>query len=700
MLFVQDFILALVERIVAYWYPTKLKNADSETKRRIRSMIIFSTILTSCAFAYLGVYILVGMHFSAIGVAIAPFLILGSLAIFRKQANIELAAHWISASVWFVLVMVTARTGGIDSPTLAWLSLLPLVSIMLGGKRVGIAWTAVGVATIGAYFAVDQAGFTPSLEIPPFLHALFPLVIETGLILCMGALAWVYESNKNRMLHELQDAGQEISRAKDDAENAHKDARLVLDHVQQGLLIADRSGILQRERSKSLCTMFPQSNQAHTVWEMFQDSPQFLSALQCSYDQLMDDFLPREVTLEQMPHTLHYAGKTFDVQYVVLDDPQSKQISQVLFMITDISSEVEARTQLQQQHEQTELFRRVMQDRQHFVAFYEDAHTLVAQLQDPARPLREQLRTIHTLKGNAGFFGLHSLAQCCHHIEEEVRDESQTAFTDTQRQFLGDTFAKICALVDPILGPQASNSDKEAPITIEREAYEEFLQTLSKQNSALHEQVLAWSYTPTRTELHHLAEKATALSQRLRGQPVDIVVEDGDVRLPAGPWTQFWSAAIHLVRNAIDHGLEPLEERERLGKSFQGKLTLRTQYSKNPQMGWIFEIQDDGGGINWERVAEKARAFGLPHHTQADLQAALFAEGLSTRNEATEISGRGIGLGAILDACQEQGGQIVIETQPQQGTCFRFVFPHTGVEKAGDLVPTAQQSPTSKQRAA
>lgn len=91
--------------------------------------------------------------------------------------------------------------------------------------------------------------------------------------------------------------------------------------------------------------------------------------------------------------------------------------------------------------------------------------------------------------------------------------------------------------------------------------------------------------------------------------------------------------------------------------------------------GMVVEVSDDGRGIDWTRLAEKAKAFGLPTDTRADLAAALFSDGTSTRDSVTETSGRGVGMSALKAACEALGGAISVESIPGKGTTLRFQFP-------------------------
>ena len=86
-------------------------------------------------------------------------------------------------------------------------------------------------------------------------------------------------------------------------------------------------------------------------------------------------------------------------------------------------------------------------------------------------------------------------------------------------------------------------------------------------------------------------------------------------------------------------------------------------------------IADDGRGIEWSRIAERARAMGLSSDDPAQLIEALFADGLSTRDEVTEVSGRGVGMGALRAACRARGGDVSIDSVPGRGTTIECRFP-------------------------
>jgi two-component system chemotaxis sensor kinase CheA len=135
---------------------------------------------------------------------------------------------------------------------------------------------------------------------------------------------------------------------------------------------------------------------------------------------------------------------------------------------------------------------------------------------------------------------------------------------------------------------------------------------------------------------------------------------------------------MHLVRNAVSHGLETAFEREAQGKTAEGKLTLRAATAGESV---LIEIADDGRGIDRERVAARAQAKGLID-ASADLNDAALLElicapGFSTRDEADRGSGRGVGMDVVRNTVEELGGSISLETESGRGTRFTIELPLT-----------------------
>ena len=135
---------------------------------------------------------------------------------------------------------------------------------------------------------------------------------------------------------------------------------------------------------------------------------------------------------------------------------------------------------------------------------------------------------------------------------------------------------------------------------------------------------------------------------------------------------------VHLVRNAIDHGIESPEERRAAGKPAQGNLRLNACHDSGMI---VLEVSDDGRGLNTERIREKAIARGMldpdAQISEQDIHLLIFEPGFSTAEAVSNLSGRGVGMDVVRSAIDELRGIIEIESVPGQGCTFRIRLPLT-----------------------
>lgn len=135
---------------------------------------------------------------------------------------------------------------------------------------------------------------------------------------------------------------------------------------------------------------------------------------------------------------------------------------------------------------------------------------------------------------------------------------------------------------------------------------------------------------------------------------------------------------MHIIRNAIDHGIESPERRQALGKDERGTIRL-SSYQKGNHV--VIEVEDDGGGINVEKVKQKALSNGLVHDvaslTDREALELIFLPGFSTADQITDVSGRGVGMDVVRNNIAAVSGMVDIETWPGRGSRFTIVLPIT-----------------------
>ncbi len=167
---------------------------------------------------------------------------------------------------------------------------------------------------------------------------------------------------------------------------------------------------------------------------------------------------------------------------------------------------------------------------------------------------------------------------------------------------------------------------------------------------------------------------------RARGKQVEMVVSGQETELDKSILDTLAEPLAHLVRNAVDHGLESGEARAAAGKDPQGTVRLHAYHQGNQI---VIEVADDGRGIDRERLLAKAVAKGVigadeaPRLTEAEGLNLVFHPGLSTADHVTEISGRGVGMDVVKSVVERLKGTVSIVTTPGQGTRFQLRVPLT-----------------------
>jgi two-component system chemotaxis sensor kinase CheA len=211
-------------------------------------------------------------------------------------------------------------------------------------------------------------------------------------------------------------------------------------------------------------------------------------------------------------------------------------------------------------------------------------------------------------------------------------------------------------------------------ILVDWDEYQSVLGSIGDDEPSWAAQIRRWSQDPTLPHLEHFADRARQLARRLGKAELDIELVDNDLRVDGERFAPLWSALVHCVRNAVDHGIESTEVRLARGKPARARLVFDTELRSGEL---VIEVRDDGNGIDWATVTERARAMGLPTRTRRDLIDALFASGLSTASEVTQTSGRGLGMSALRAACAELGGRVELASEPGHGTTVRCCVPLT-----------------------
>ncbi|MFB4162894.1 chemotaxis protein CheW [Alteribacillus sp. JSM 102045] len=207
----------------------------------------------------------------------------------------------------------------------------------------------------------------------------------------------------------------------------------------------------------------------------------------------------------------------------------------------------------------------------------------------------------------------------------------------------------------------------------------ETVERMSRISGDLQEIILNMRMMPVDQVFNRFPRMVRSLSKEL-GKKVNLEIIGAETELDRTIIDEIGDPLVHLLRNSIDHGIENPEVRKEAGKPEEGTVELRAYHSGNHV---FIEIEDDGAGINKEKVIGKAlekeviTEEDLEKMTDKQIYGLLFASGFSTAEEVTDISGRGVGLDVVRSTFESLGGVVTVDSHLGKGSLFSIQLPLT-----------------------
>jgi two-component system, chemotaxis family, sensor kinase CheA len=327
--------------------------------------------------------------------------------------------------------------------------------------------------------------------------------------------------------------------------------------------------------------------------------------------------------------------------------------------------------------------------------------------------LRTVFRGAHTLKGNASSLGFGALAELAHAVEdllEPLRAGTAELTADLVTLLLREVDALRVAAREAVPSAGAPSRPEVAPgqhqrtlrvpaakldrlldlageIAIARGRLAQALEAaggapaLEAHQEAdrlfldMQELILQARLVPLGPTFRACARTVREVSASL-GKQARLVIEGEDVEVDTSVVEHLRDPLTHMVRNAVDHGLEPSAVRRSRGKDAVGTLRLRA-WREAGQIA--IELSDDGGGLDRQRIAERARESGLADTaarlSDAELQQLIFEPSFSTAEAVTGVSGRGVGLDVVRRNVEALRGSVAVRSRDGRGTAFTLRLP-------------------------
>lgn len=246
-------------------------------------------------------------------------------------------------------------------------------------------------------------------------------------------------------------------------------------------------------------------------------------------------------------------------------------------------------------------------------------------------------------------------------------------------------------LVGELVIAQSQVCQEALLTTVENQRLTRKLAQLSRITKELQRNALALRMVPVRATFQKLIRLVRDVSDQ-QGKQVELLLAGEDTELDRTLVEEIADPLVHMIRNSIDHGIEPPEERVSAGKSPAGTIRLSACHRGG---NIVIQVQDDGRGLNHEKLLARARERGLitgqDRLTEREAWALIFAAGFSTAESVTEISGRGVGMDVVRRNIEKLRGKIDLESTPGGGTTFTLSLPLTLAIIDGLIVAIGEQ---------
>ena len=547
----------------------------------------------------------------------------------------------------------------------------------------------------------NDVGATLTIIITPPFWKTWWFRLTVGLLI-LGLISLAYRARiRNFARQQILLEGQvrartaEAQAARGVAEAKSRQISTLLDNSGQGFLSFASNLRVDAEYSLECENIFDRSIEGVFLPALLYSDDKQRTYIEKNFSHIFscgDDANRREMYMELLPEDYRFHGRDYEAKYRFLSDHR------IMLILTDVSDEKELQEKVEQEHKRVDFLVNAMENRNDLLdtlaawrQFLDEVlPRLLNSAGEPSAILTEIHREIHTYKGLFAQDGLLAMPVALHDLEDQLADLFEHHGIDMEELIhtldaydLTTALESDLALLREKLGATYFAADKlvQLPASALDQLEESLLEVVDTQTPAgakLLQELHRLQYQPLSSLLTQHFKAVAQIAERLGKEVAPIRYEGDDLQIDPSTLTPFCKSLVHVFRNCVDHGIEDAETRLRSGKSEIGHIHCRVRLSDD---NFTLCIGDDGYGVDREQVRARALELGLVSLEQLskmDDAAGLrliFLDGLSTREQITQISGRGIGLAATLHELEKLGGTVALVSTFGIGTEFCFTLP-------------------------
>lgn len=414
----------------------------------------------------------------------------------------------------------------------------------------------------------------------------------------------------------------------------------------------------------------------------------------------------RNVYLPLLSDEIAINGRNINVDYKIIDSNGKDSGEEFMVILTDVTDKRVLENHIVQERDTLKMvvktvinyndFAECLRDFQNFTQ--SGLGSILESGSSNEDKLLEIMRIIHTFKGNFGQLDMNNTSAKLHEFEDWLIENKGSLKTLDSRSF-GTAFSyfdiaswveKDMDILRGILGDKflMKYMNMESVLMIDKvklkEIEEKMLSILSPFDCRLLlPEIEKLRYKPFKELLRTYPEYVSRMAGRLGKQVKLMEITGGDFLVDTDKYIGFTKSLTHVFRNALDHGLEPVDERMFRNKEEYGRIRCIVKLINNHIH---IMISDNGRGMDMKKIRNKAVEKGIISEEKAlqlsydEILNLVFTDELSTKETADEISGRGVGLPAVKREIDKLNGSVVIKSKSGEGTEFHFILPFNQVQ--------------------
>lgn len=528
-------------------------------------------------------------------------------------------------------------------------------------------------------------------------------------------------NTKEEMIQELDSANVQLDEYNRNLEQMVSDRtrqlhesnnfiKAMINSLDQGLVVFDANLDISPIFTKASLDVFEQSPENKKFTELIRkNSPDEESKIEQWAQVTFNNLLPFESAMALGPTSMQLGEgiessnyKFVDLKYYPMKDEDDK-ITNIVAVATDKTKEQISEHNFKKQEAYVEMILKILKNKTSFHSFIQEVNNIFVNFKncynedENTLNLELAMMLFHTLNGGFGLYRMLDLQKQARRSEQFIID-NKTQSNASHASMAEELYKQVLLLknnfiysledLDRTLGTNFLKQEKTREIKTERihELYEN-LKTLKNNfnsnptlmneiNDFENEFLDDFIKLPISDLFATYQELCDQTAKKIGKKINPIAYSNPDFKLNPETYEEFINVLIHLFRNNLDHGIETPSKREGLNKNPSGTISIE---AKEDNSSLVITISDDGQGINPAIIRAKMKKinpdYDLESESDAEVIYRIFEPYFSTREEVSELSGRGVGMSAIKEVVESMNGSIEIHSEINRGTSFRFIFP-------------------------